>query len=304
MVCIAYDLPGSSYMGSPAEERRGVPIRRIGDLSAIAFVVSVSLASLANAMPYNITQSVDFNVIGEPSGAYATQSAERHDIAYWNAAKANSPPAPAAIALDIFGSSADVANASSSVNLPRGDVTLSSSGVVNVVLAKSGLNAIDLTNVGGITVTGLNITAPTGITPTGLIVNMGSSHLNFSSGSLDLGLLATDQILLKSESEPTIRLNTLTFDLTQLAELAQVDFSKGGIDSALISHNDPSPGSPRDIAFNDPLPITVKTGDTGEPRRVGTPEPGTIILLGVGLIAIGILRMRQVIIGRFGTVPG
>ncbi|MDB5392991.1 MAG: hypothetical protein JWM91_497 [Rhodospirillales bacterium] len=233
-----------------------------------------------------------------PSAIYVTASTQVHDPSYWNAPQTSSGPTAPTAPIDVFGSSTDITNASNSLTELSGATNVSSTGgVINITLTTSGLNVIDLSVTNGATITGINITNANGVVPTGLIINVAGTNLNFYGGSFNLGSLANTQVLFNFGNATTISLQNLAFEGAFLAPLATVNFSSGHIDGALITNNYMGPGQVNYVGFNDPLPSYAATGGPGGGTVIATPEPATIALFGTGLIAVSLFKRRHLFPG-------
>jgi choice-of-anchor A domain-containing protein len=231
-----------------------------------------------------------------PSAVYVTSSTSVNDPSYWTAAKTSGAPATPPTPLDVFGSSTDITNASTSLTALSGATTVSSTGgTINITLSKNGLNVIDLNIANGATITGINITNANGVTPTGLIINVNGNNLNFNGGTFSLGSLASNQVLFNFGNATTLSLQNLAFEGALLAPLATVDFSSGHIDGTLIADNYIGSGQVNSVGFNDPLPAYAATGSGG--TVVATPEPGSIALFATGVVVIGLLFRRRMMAG-------
>ncbi len=228
-----------------------------------------------------------------PSSIYVTSSATVNDPAYWTAVQRSGAPATPATPLDVFGSSTDIVNASTSLTALSGATNVSSSGgTINVTLSNNGLNVVNLNIANGSTITGINITNANGVTPTGLIINVNGDNLNFNGGSFNLGSLASNQVLFNFGNAQTLSLQNLAFEGALLAPLATVSFNSGHIDGALIVNTYSGSGQINYVGFNDPLPIyQISAGSGGTP--VSSPEPGSLALFGTGLLVIGLAFRRR-----------
>jgi len=244
----------------------------------------------------NSSLNASSNGGSSPSAVYVTSSTSVNDPSYWTAARASGAPATPTAPLDVFGSSTDIVNASTSLTALSGATTVNSTGgTINVTLSNSGLNVIDLNIANGATITGINITNANGVTPTGLIINVNGDNLNFNGGSFNLGSLANNQVLFNFGNATTLSLQNLAFEGALLAPLATVNFSSGHIDGALIANNYNGPGQVNYVGFNDPLPIYTASGSGG--TVVATPEPGSIALFGTGVLVIGLFFRRRMTTG-------
>jgi choice-of-anchor A domain-containing protein len=243
----------------------------------------------------NSSLNASSNGGSSPSAVYVTSSTSVNDPSYWTAAKTSGAPTTPPTPLDVFGSSTDITNASTSLTALSGATNVSSTGgTINITLSNNGLNVIDLNIANGATITGINITNANGVTPTGLIINVNGNNLNFNGGSFNLGSLADNQVLFNFGNATTLSLENLAFNGALLAPLATVNFSSGQINGALIADNYIGPGQVNYVGFNDPLPTyTVSGGGT----VVATPEPGSIALFGTGVVVLGLFFRRRMMVG-------
>lgn len=245
----------------------------------------------------NSTLNASSNGGSSPSAIYVTASSQVNDPSYWTAAKTSGAPATPATPLDVFGSSTDITNASTSLSALSGATNVSSTGgVINITLSKNGLNVIDLNIANGATITGINITNANGITPTGLIINVNGNNLNFNGGSFSLGSLSNSNVLFNFGNATAISLQNLAFEGALLAPLATVNFSSGHIDGALIANTYLGPGQVNYVGFNDPLPTYAASG-SGSGTVVATPEPASIFLFGSGLVVLALYVRRRMMAG-------
>jgi choice-of-anchor A domain-containing protein len=245
----------------------------------------------------NSSLNASSNGGSSPSTVYVTSSTSVNDPSYWTAARTSGAPATPATPLDVFGSSTDIVNASTSLTALSGATTVSSAGgTINVTLSKSGLNVIDLNIANGATITGINITNANGVTPTGLIINVNGNNLNFNGGTFNLGSLANNQVLFNFGNATTLSLQNLAFEGALLAPLATVNFSSGHIDGALIANTYTGSAQVNSVGFNDPLPTYAASGSSGT-VVVATPEPGSIALFGTGVLVIGLFFRRRMTTG-------
>ncbi len=257
----------------------------------------VTINGSLNLTGANSSLNASSNGGSSPAAVYVTASTQVHDPSYWANAQTSGGPATASAPLDVFGSSTDITNASSSLSALSGATAVSSAGgTINLTLNSNGLNVIDLTVANDATITGINITNANGVTPTGLIINVNGNSLNFNGGSFNLGSLANTQVLFNFGSATTLTLGSLAFEGALLAPLATVNFSNGHIDGALIANNYTGSAQVNYVGFNDPLPSYSLTGGGGQ--VASTPEPGSMILFGTGLAAIGLFRQRRRILAR------
>jgi choice-of-anchor A domain-containing protein len=257
----------------------------------------VTINGSLNMTGANSSLNAGSNSGSSPAAIYVTASSQVHDPSYWNAPRTSGGPATPTAPLDVFGSSTDITNASNSLTALSGATKISSNGgVINITLNSNGLNVIDLSLIDGATITGINITTANGVVPTGLIINIAGNNLNFNGGTFNLGPLANSQVLFNFGNATAISLQNLAFEGALLAPLATVDFSNGHIDGALIAGNYTGSAQVNYVGFNDPLPAYAATGGSGG-TVVATPEPGTIILFGTGLIAVWSFRRRHLSVG-------
>ena len=168
-----------------------------------------------------------------PAAIYVTSSTTVNKPSYWSTPQTSGGPATPATPLDVFGTSTDITNASTSLTALSGATNVSSSGgTINVTLSNSGLNVIDLNIANGATITGINITNANGVVPTGLIINVNGDNLNFNGGTFNLGSLANNQVLFNFGNAQTLTLQNLAFEGALLAPLATVNFNSGHIDGS------------------------------------------------------------------------
>jgi len=187
----------------------------------------------------------------------------------------------------VFGSSTDIVNASKSLGALSGASVVSSGGVITITLGGNGLNIVNLTIPNGANITGINIVNANGVTPTGVVINVNGDNLNFNGGSFNLGTLGTKQVLFNFTNATSLNLSSLAFEGALLAPLATVNFNNGHIDGALIANNFIGNGELHEVGFGDPLPAYTASGGSAP-----TPEPGSLLIFGVGLVGVAILRRR------------
>jgi len=268
-------ISGNVFVGGAANLSNGVTIQ--GSLTLSGANSSLNASS---------------NGGSSPSGVYVTSSTTVNDPSYWTAARTSGAPTTPAPPLDVFGSSTDIINASTSLTALSGATNVSSSGgTVNITLGTNGLNVIDLNIANGATITGINITNANGVTPTGLIINVNGNNLNFNGGSFNLGSLANNQVLFNFGNATTLSLQNLAFEGALLAPLATVNFSSGHIDGALIANTYTGSAQVNYVGFNDPLPTYQTSGSGG--TVVATPEPESIVLFATGAVVIGLFFRRR-----------
>jgi choice-of-anchor A domain-containing protein len=255
----------------------------------------VTIQGSLTLMGANSQLNAGSNGGSSPSAIYVTSSTTVNDPSYWTAVQRSGAPATPATPLDVFGSSTDVTNASTSMTALSGATNVSSSGgTINITLSSNGLNVIDLNVANSATVTGINISNANGVTPTGLIINVNGNNLNFNGGSINLGSLANNQVLFNFGNATTLSLSSLAFEGALLAPLATVNFSSGHIDGALIINTYTGSAQVNYVGFNDPLPTYQTSGSgSGSGTQVATPEPGTIALFGTGLMVLGLIFRRR-----------
>ena len=232
-----------------------------------------------------------------PTAIYTTSSTTVNDPSYWTKAQTSGGPATP---LDVFGTSTDVTNASTSLTALSGATNVSSTGgTINIALSKNGLNVIDLTLSNGATVNSINITDANGVIPTGLIINVNGNNLNFTNGSFTYpSNLSANQVLYNFGNATSISASGIAFQGALLAPLATVNFSNGQLDGALIANNYTGSAQINYIGFNDPLPAYQTSGSgLGSGTVVATPEPASIFLFGGGLIVLALNIRRHMIRG-------
>src|ERR1700761_267661 len=79
-----------------------------------------------------------------PSAIYVTSSTTVNDPSYWASVQRSGAPATPATPLDVFGTSTDIVNASTSLIALSGATSVSSSGgTINITLSKNGVNGIN-----------------------------------------------------------------------------------------------------------------------------------------------------------------
>jgi choice-of-anchor A domain-containing protein len=242
----------------------------------------------------NSTLNAASNGGSSPSAVYVTASSHVNDPSYWATAKTSGGPATPSTPLDVFGGSTDITNASTSLTALSGATSVASTGgTINITLSKNGLNVINLSVANGATITGINITNANGVVPTGLIINVNGNNLNFNGGTFNLGSLSNTNVLFNFGNATSLNLQNLAFEGALLAPLATVNFSSGHIDGALIANTYLGPGQINNVGFNDPLPAYSSSGGT----VVATPEPGSILLFGSGLVVLGFYGRRRSMAG-------
>ena len=252
----------------------------------------VTINGSLNLTGANASLNASSNGGSSPTGIYVTASTQVHDPSYWAAPATSGGPATPSVPLDVFGSSTDITNASTSLSALSGATNVTSAGgTINITLNNSGLNVINLSVTNGATITGINITNANGVTPTGLIINVAGNNLNFNGGSFSLGSLANTQVLFNFGNATAISLQNLAFEGALLAPLATVNFSSGHIDGALIVNSYTGSAQVNYVGFNDPLPAYAAAGGSGG-TVASTPEPGTIAPFVTGLIAAALIRRR------------
>ena len=231
-----------------------------------------------------------------PSAIYVTSSTTVNDPSYWARVQTSGAPATPTTPLDVFGTSTDMVNASTSLTALSGATNVSSTGgTINVTLTKNGLNVVNLNVANGSTITGINVTNAGGVAPTGLIINVNGDKLNFNGGTFNLGSLTNNEVLFNFGNATTLSLQGLAFNGTLLAPLATVNFSNGQINGALITNT--YTGSAQvntGSGFNDPLP-TYQISGGGGGTQVAAPEPGSIALFATGLMVLGLVLRRRMI---------
>ena len=304
----------------------GLTIRPIGYLSSLAIAAGL-LAPAAMATPYDTPQSIagTYNMFvtgnlgtasapflsptlpggdsqldaganggGSQSAIYLTSSTRVNNPGYWAAVQRSGAPATPATPLDVFGTSTDTVNAATSLTALSGGTDVSvNDGTINITLSNNGLNVVDLNVANGATITGIDVTNPHGVVPTGLIINVNGNNLNFSGGSINLGSLADNQVLFNFGNAKSLMLSSLVFDGASLAPLATVNFSSGKIDAALIIKTKTGSGQVGYLGFNDPLPPNQISVLGGETRVAATPEPGSTALFATGLMVLGLFLWRR-----------
>lgn len=190
--------------------------------------------------------------------------------------------------LDLFGTSTDLANASSSLGTLNATHVASSGGTITLTLTKNGLNVIDLSVTNGATINGITINVPNGVNPTGLILNVSGDNLTFNGGTFSLGPLNQHNVLFNFTNATNLSLKALAFEGSLLAPLANVSFTSGNIEGALIADNFTGSGEFHEFAFTTALPPF--------PGQTVAPEPGALALFATGLAGLsglGLIRRRN-----------
>jgi choice-of-anchor A domain-containing protein len=222
-----------------------------------------------------------------PAAIYVTASASVNDPAYWAKPTVGTPTSP----LDFFGSSTDIKNASTSLAGAGTSTVTSSGGAITITLTKSGLNVINLSIPSGTTISGITIVNANGVVPTGLVINVSGDNIAFNGGSFNLGSLSTSQVLFNFPTATAISLNSVGFQGDILAPLAQVSFNNGQIQGDLIAGSFMGSGQINLGSGPALLLPTYTTGGSGGTTPT-VPEPGSLVLVGTGLLAIAFYRRR------------
>jgi choice-of-anchor A domain-containing protein len=229
-----------------------------------------------------------------PSAIYVTSSTTVNDPSYWAHVQTSGAPATPATPLDVFGTSTDVTNASTSLTALSGATNISSSGgTINITLSSNGLNVIDLNLTNGATINSINITNANGVTPTGLIINVNGNNINFTGGSFNYpsGLSASN-VLYNFGNATSITGSGYGFLGTVLAPLATVNFSNGNINGDVIAANYTGTAQVNDPGFTLQLP-SYQTASGSGGTTGATPEPGSLALFGTGAVVIGLFFRRR-----------
>jgi len=258
----------------------------------------VTINGSLNMTGANSTLNAASNGGSSPAGGiYVTSSTTVNKPSYWSTPQTSGGPSTPATPLDVFGTSTDITNASTSLTALSGATAVSSNGgTINITLTKNGLNVINLTLPNGATVNSINITNANGITPTGLIINVNGNNINFTGGSLSYpsGISASN-VLYNFSNATSITGSGYGFVGSLLAPLATVNFNNGNINGAVIAANYTG-GAQVNTA---PLTLTLPTYQTSGGSQVATPEPGTLALFGTGLAVIGLVFRRR----RYRAAP-
>jgi choice-of-anchor A domain-containing protein len=228
-------------------------------------------------------------------GIYVTSSTTVNKPSYWSTPQTSGGPATPATPLDVFGTSTDITNASTSLTALSGATAVSSNGgTINITLTKNGLNVINLTLPNGATVNSINITNANGITPTGLIINVNGNNINFTGGSLSYpsGISASN-VLYNFSNATSVTGSGYGFQGAILAPLATVNFSSGNINGDVIAANYTGGAQVNSVGFALVLPTYQGSG------TVASPEPGTLALFGTGIAVIGLAIRRR----RYRAAP-
>jgi choice-of-anchor A domain-containing protein len=248
----------------------------------------VTINGSLNLTGANSSLNASGNGGSSPNGIYVTASTQVNDPSYWNAAKVGGGPATPSSPVDLYGSSTDLQNASTALAASGTQTVTSSGGAITITLNSSGLNVINLNLANGATINGINIVNANGVVPTGVVINVNGNNLNFNGGSFNLGSLSTGQVLFNFTTASTVNLSNLAFLGDVLAPLATIDFISGQLQGSLIADNYIGNGQINEgTPFADVLPTYNVPGGTA-----ATPEPGSMLIFGVGLAGICLLRGR------------
>lgn len=233
--------------------------------------------------------SLAFGNASTPTGFYVTPTTSVSVPSYMSGAVHTSGgPAPP---LDLYGTSTDLANASTQLAALSATHVSSSGGTITLTLTQSGLNVIDLSVANGATITGVTVNAAPGVNPTGLVVNLSGNNLTFNGGTFLLGPLSKNSVLFNFDNATALTLESLAFEGSLLAPSATVDFVSGDIDGALMADNYLGGGEFHEAALALTLP-----GQAGSSLST---EPRSIAILGAGIVAIGLALRRT----RDGVSP-
>jgi choice-of-anchor A domain-containing protein len=298
---------GNVYVGGNASITSGGGINNLsvgGSLTAQGGTIAgnVFVGGAAANLAGGVTVNGSLNLTGansslnassnggsSPQGIYITASTQVNDPSYWTKATVGGGPSTPSTPLDLYGSSTDLKNASTALSSAGTSTVTSSGGVITITLTKSGLNVINLNLPAGATINGINIVTASGVTPTGLVVNVNGNNLSFNGGTYNLGGLSTSQVLFNFTTASTISLSNLAFMGSILAPLADVNFASGQLNGTLIADDYYGTGQINEGGgFSIPLPAYSGGGTV-----VATPEPGSLLVFGAGLVGLGLLRRSR-----------
>jgi choice-of-anchor A domain-containing protein len=256
----------------------------------------VTINGSLNMTGANSTLNAANNGGSNPGGGiYVTSSTTVNKPSYWSTPHTSGGPATPPTPLDVFGTTTDLKNASTSLTALSGATNVSSNGgTINITLTKNGLNVINLTLPNGATVNSVNITNANGVTPTGLIINVNGNNLTFTNGSFTYPSgLGADDVLYNFGNAASITASNIAFEGALLAPLATVNFNNGHIDGAVLAANYTGSAQVNYVGLDLQLPSYQTSGDGSGGTTVATPEPGTLALFGTGLLVMGLFFRRR-----------
>jgi len=231
--------------------------------------------------------SLTSNGASSPSAIYVTSSTQVNDPAYWATPSTSGGPAAP---VDSYGTATDLLNASTSLANAGTTTVTSSGGNITITLTQSGLNVVNLNLPAGATINGINIVNAAGVVPTGLVINVNGNNLNFNGWTYNLGSLSQNQVLFNFPTATAVTLSNLAFEGDILAPLAQVDFISGQIQGNLIAGSYIG-GGQINLGSGPEFTLPAYTAGSGS-GTAPIPEPGSLVLIGTGLLAIATLRRR------------
>ncbi len=247
------------------------------NFSGVATVTgSVSMTATASTLTYGLLSPT-------PNGIYVTPTTTVNEPFYMNSAVHTSggPTTPIAFS----GTSADLLSASTALGGLGANAFAQTGGTLTVTLASNGLNVVNLVLPDGATVNGINIVTATGVTPTGVVLNVSGNNLKFTGGAYTTGSLANSAVLYNFSNATNLSFNSLAFEGNLLAPLATVAFTNGRVDGSVIAGNFVGANTPlSEQGFNDPLPTYVAGVTTA---AVSEPASLFVFLLPLGLMAVG-----------------